>query len=67
MRLFNIDGNDLNTVDEKSFPLEKDIQKLIESNMKSVFGLTFVKSEFSVGNYRIDSLCYDEENRSFVS
>ena len=66
MRLFNIDGNDLNTVDEKSFPLEKDIQKLIESNMKSVFGLTFVKSEFSVGNYRIDSLCYDEENRSFV-
>ena len=66
MRLFNIDGNELNTVDEKSFPLEKDIQKLIEPNMKSVFDLTFVKSEFSVGNYRIDSLCYDEESRSFV-
>ena len=66
MRLFNIDGNDLNTVDEKSFPLEKDIQKLIEANMKSVFGLTFIKSEVRIDNYRIDSLCYDEENRSFV-
>ena len=34
--------------------------------MKSVFGLTFVKSEYSVGNYRIDSICYDDGSRSFV-
>ena len=33
---------------------------------KEIFNVEFVNSELSVGKYRIDSLCYDEENGSLV-
>ena len=66
MKLFCINKDVLEEVDGVPFPLEKDIQKLIETNVKTIFGLTFIRSELSVGKYRIDTLCYDEENNSFV-
>jgi len=66
MKVFNITESKIEEVDSIPFPLEKDIQKLVETNVRAIFGLTFIKSEFTVGNYRIDTLCYDEENNSFV-
>lgn len=56
----------LEDVEGIPFQKERDIQNLIEGNMSTVFGFTMIKSEFSVGNYRIDTLCYDEERNSFV-
>jgi len=66
MKLFSINRESLEEVDGIPFPLEKDIQLLIEKNVRTIFGLTFIQSEFSVDKYRIDTLCYDEENNSFV-
>ena len=38
----------------------------MEVNVESVFNLKFIQSELSVDKYRIDTLCFDEENNSFV-
>jgi len=66
MKLFSINKDVLEEVDSLPFPLEKDIQGLIEKNVNTIFGLTFIQSELSVDKYRIDTLCYDGENNSFV-
>jgi len=67
MPIFNIkDDNELIEIDKKYFKLEKDIQSLTEQNLKTVFNLEFVSTEFSVGKFRIDTLGYDKSNNSFV-
>ena len=43
-----------------SFQLERKLQALVEENMKAFFGITFLQSEFSIPNGRIDSLGIDE-------
>lgn len=45
-----------------SFQLERDLQKLIEDNMYTFFGVTFLRSEFVFPGGRIDSLGIDENN-----
>lgn len=45
-----------------SVTLEKELQTLIEQNMQTFFGVTFLKSEFQITNGRIDSLGLDENN-----
>jgi predicted transport protein len=66
MKLFKIKGNQLSDVSSTSFKLEKDIQTLIENNLETVFGIQFVKTELSIKNFRIDTLAFDKENKSFV-
>lgn len=66
MKLYNITKDKLNLVETKQFPLERDIQNIIEKNTLELFNVEFVESELTVGKYRIDTLCYDEENNSFV-
>jgi predicted transport protein len=45
-----------------SVPLERELQTLIEKNMPAFFGVTFLKSEYTITNGRIDSLGLDENN-----
>lgn len=67
MALFKIENNErLENIKEQPFKLEKDIQSLTERNLKSIFGLDFVKSEFSLNNFRIDTLAYDKDAGTFV-
>ncbi|OFY43674.1 MAG: hypothetical protein A2X18_09525 [Bacteroidetes bacterium GWF2_40_14] len=67
MALFNIDNNDsLEQIREFPFKLEKEIQGLTEKNLKAVFGLEFVHSEFGLNNFRIDTLAFDRDASSFV-
>lgn len=67
MYLFTIGKNDdLTHVREVEFKLEKDIQKVSENNLMAIFGLDFVRSEFSLHNFRIDSLAFDNNSKSFV-
>ena len=66
MDLYNLKKNKLEEVQRLSFDLEKDIQSLIEENVETLFNLEFVSSEFTVGEFRLDSLCYDNETNSFV-
>ncbi len=67
MALFKIENNErLENIKEQPFKLEKEIQTLTENNLNSIFGLDFVKSEFSLNNFRIDTLAYDKDERTFV-
>ncbi|CAB5498328.1 Uncharacterized protein BT_4536 [Bathymodiolus thermophilus thioautotrophic gill symbiont] len=66
MALFEINKDKLNYIKEEKFKLEKDIQKLTEDNLSMVFGLDFIKSEFSLNKFRIDSLAFDKKLNSFV-
>lgn len=66
MKLFDVTSKKVEEVEQLSFKLEKDIQNLIEPNVEIFFGLKFIKSEFTVDKYRIDTLCFNEETNSFV-
>lgn len=66
MKLYNLNGEDLSLIESKSFDKEKEIQFLIQKNSENLFNLKFISSEFKLDNFRIDSLCYDEESKSFV-
>lgn len=67
MALFNIDTKDrLEQIKELPFKLEKEIQTLTEQNLTIIFGLDFVRSEFSIGNFRLDTLAFDKDTFSFV-
>jgi predicted transport protein len=67
MKLYSIqDKTKLKPVSNIKFDLEKEIQVLFEKNLEELFNLQFVKSEFSIKSFRIDTLGYDSENKSFV-
>lgn len=67
MALFKIEDNYcLEKIKEQAFKLEKEIQLLTEENLKAIFGLDFVKSEFSLNGFRIDTLSFDKEAGTFV-
>jgi predicted transport protein len=66
MKLYTTKGNKLVNVTSQQFKLEKEIQTLVESNLDELFGLEFVRTEFPVKTFRIDTLGYDKENKSFV-
>ena len=67
MPLFSIKSDRLERVREVPFKSErKDIQHITESSLKEVFGFEFVKSELELGSLRIDTLAFDNENKSFV-
>ncbi len=66
MPIFKINKEKLESIKEAPIKLERDLQKLTEDNLREVFGLKFVATEFALGGFRIDTLAYDEENKSFV-
>lgn len=66
MRLFQQNKSELKGLKEKPFKLEKEIQTIVENNLEQISGYKFIKSEFSIKSNRIDTLAFDEENRSFV-
>lgn len=58
--------NELKSLKEQYFKLEKEMQTLTEKNLKNVFALIPIRSEFSLNNFRIDTLAFDNETNSFV-
>jgi len=65
MPLYKI-GDQLNHIKETSFKLEREIQKLTENNLSTVLKLEFIRSEFPLNDFRIDTLAYDQEAKAFV-
>jgi len=69
MPLFQISGKNLISVEQENFPVEKELQKLIESNLETVFNCRLIASEFSTGarhRCRIDSLALSENNNPVI-
>lgn len=74
MAIYKIQNKKLDPISQKKFDLERDIQKLTESNLLTIFGLIFVSgslnNEFVVRaqeqDFYIDTLAFDDEQKSFV-
>lgn len=66
MRLFKVDDDALTPLKETGVNLEKELQRLCETNLEPLFGLEFVDSEVTVKKFRIDTLAFDPESASFV-
>lgn len=63
IKLFKLNKGTLDELECVTFTFERSLQKLIEDNMESVFGIKFLKSEHATGKEhggRIDSLGIDE-------
>ncbi len=65
MPLFKI-GQRLEQIKESPFKLELEIQQLTEKNLNTLLRLDFIRSEFSLNNFRIDTLAFDNEAKSIV-
>ncbi len=59
-------GKSLQLIKENQFKYEKEIQQMVENNITSLLNLVFIKSEYSLNNFRIDTLAFDFETKSFV-
>ena len=66
MNIYSIEENGLLEVTNVAFTNEKEIQSIVESNLRIIFDLEFLATEFSVNNFRLDTLAFDSENNSFV-
>lgn len=66
MQLYQQKKGRLNAIKEKPFKLEKEIQKLVESNLKQLLDLEFIQTELTVQDVRFDTLAYDNTTKSFV-
>jgi predicted transport protein len=66
MPIFQINDNQLTALSENSFKLERDIQRLVESNLTQLANLERVKSEFTIKGKRIDTLAFDPQSNGFV-
>ncbi|MCE5221534.1 MAG: DUF5655 domain-containing protein [Clostridium sp.] len=66
MFLYNINGVKLEEIKEVPFKKEIELHKLCEINLENIFGLKFVKREFTFNNFRLDTLAFDESSNAFV-
>lgn len=69
MPLYELKGEILTTIPIEDFKLERDLQRLIETNLEETFGCRFVASEFSTGAVhagRIDTLALSENNNPVI-
>ena len=66
MPLYRSGDAALSLLREEPFKLEREMQKLIEQSLDTLLGLEFVRSEFSISTFRIDTLAFDKETNAFV-
>lgn len=69
MPLFEIQNQSLSPVEQTNFVNEKQLQKLVEQNLKPIFNCRFVASEFPTGSQhagRIDTLALSEDDNPVV-
>jgi predicted transport protein len=64
MAIFEIDNGKAKRVRLSEFKIEKDLQRLVEENLETIFNCRFIATEFSTGNIhsgRIDTLAISED------
>lgn len=66
MSTYQIHKEKLTLIKEQPFKLEKEIQSIVEQNLSTLLGLDFIKTEFALNSFRIDTLAFDPEKKSFV-
>lgn len=69
INLFQVEGDEVRGISPRTVELEKKVQNLIERNLESLLGITFLSSEYSTGERhggRIDTLGIDENNAPVI-
>jgi len=66
MPIYQNKKGDLSLIKEVKIAYEKELQELTEKNLSNIFGLKFISSEFILSNFRLDTLAFDEDAKSFV-
>jgi predicted transport protein len=69
MAIFEIEKGKAKRVRLSEFKFEKDLQKLTEENLETIFNCRFIDTEFSTGNIhsgRIDTLAISEDNNPVI-
>ena len=69
MPIFEIEKGKTRRIKPTKFKLEKDLQKLVEVNLKVIFNCDFIATEFSTGNLhsgRIDTLALSEDSNPVI-
>ena len=69
IRLYKLTEGKAKEIKKKELRLEREIQNLTETNLKEIFGITFLASEYSTGDKhrgRIDTLGIDENNSPVI-
>ena len=64
--LFETKNGKANSVKKMDFKLERELQNFFEENMFEITGYKFLKSEFVIDDYRLDSVSFDMENNAFI-
>lgn len=64
--LFDINNGSINEIKEFEFTSEKELQLLCENNLMKLVNLYFVDTEFTVSNFRLDTVAFDSEANAFV-
>ena len=64
--LFGINNGSINEIKEFEFTSEKELQLLCENNLMKLVNLYFVDTEFTVSNFRLDTVAFDSEANAFV-
>lgn len=65
MKLYNI-SNTIKNIKEIPFKLEKDIQNIVEANINELLNIKFLATEYSIKNYRFDTVGFDIESNTFI-
>ncbi len=66
LKVFSLDKDKAIELSEEHLFLERQIQRIIETNLQQIFGLQLVKSEFELHGLRVDTLAYNNESNAFV-
>ena len=66
MPIFIAEKDSLSRITEQPFIIERDLQRLVEKNINTIFGISFVSSEFELNDLRVDTVGFDNESNSFV-
>ncbi|MEG2600617.1 MAG: DUF5655 domain-containing protein [Bacilli bacterium] len=53
------------TINENDFVNEKELQTYFEKKLEMILNYKFIETEFTVGDFRIDTLAFDDETNSF--
>lgn len=66
MPIFINNRGKLQEIPEVHIHIERDIQKLVEDNMNSIFGIELITKEFELNGLRVDSLGFVRDSNSFI-
>jgi len=67
MFLFKVEmDSQLKQIMQRKFSSEAELQRICEENLNTIFQLQFVRSEFPLHNFRIDTVAFDSASKAFV-